>query len=182
MSLWLFSNCFLRVFQAIVFFIHSLFLILRKHLKKEKREIEIVKAGKKNLMYPDNVTGCLQIKSGKVFRSTSEVKGYCFKDSGRRNYCGSERDDDRPSRLSFMEKGKVPCLWILGSMDNYIPCDVIQKKIRLPANAKVVILKNSGHMGFVEEEENSVEVITEFVERLSWILIFHSSYLIAHIS
>jgi pimeloyl-ACP methyl ester carboxylesterase len=71
----------------------------------------------------------------------------------------------RPSRLSIMEKGKVPCLWILGSMDNYIPCEIIQQKIRLPENAKIVILKNSGHLGFVEEEERSVMVIAEFVEK-----------------
>ena len=40
----------------------------------------------------------------------------------------------------------------------------IQTKVNLPANAKVVILKNSGHMGFIEEEDLSVKVITEFVE------------------
>jgi len=68
--------------------------------------------------------------------------------------------------LSFMESGRVPCLWILGSMDNYIPCDLVQSKVNLPANAKVVILKNSGHLGFVEEEERAVELITEFVKSL----------------
>ena len=62
----------------------------------------------------------------------------------------------RPSRLAVMEEGRVPCLWILGSMDNYIPCDAIQKRVKLPANAKVVVLENSGHLGFIEEEENLV--------------------------
>jgi pimeloyl-ACP methyl ester carboxylesterase len=71
----------------------------------------------------------------------------------------------RPSRLSVMESWKMPCLWILGSMDNYINCEQIQPKVKLPANAKVVILKNSGHMGFIEEEEKSVKVITEFVRK-----------------
>jgi hypothetical protein len=29
-----------------------------------------------------------------------------------------------------------------------------------------VILENSGHLGFIEEEDRTVEIITEFVEKL----------------
>lgn len=77
----------------------------------------------------------------------------------------------RPSRLSLMEEGRVPCLWILGAMDNYIPCNVIQAKVNLPLNAKVVVLKASGHLGFVEEEDRAVKVILAFIssENLSHI-------------
>ena len=55
MLLWLFLNFFLNIFQDIVFFIHIHLLIHRRLIEKRKREIEIVKTGKKNLMYPDNV-------------------------------------------------------------------------------------------------------------------------------
>jgi hypothetical protein len=36
----------------------------------------------------------------------------------------------------------------------------------LPPDAKVLVLRNSGHMGFIEEEDKSAEVITEFIENL----------------
>jgi pimeloyl-ACP methyl ester carboxylesterase len=65
-----------------------------------------------------------------------------------------------------MEEGKIPCLWILGMMDNYIPCDIICANVKLPPNAKVIILKESGHLGFIEEEENSLRAITEFVNSI----------------
>jgi len=71
---------------------------------------------------------------------------------------------NRPSRLKVMEEGKVPCLWILGKMDNYISCDEILSKVNLPANARVVILEKSGHMGFIEEEDRSVLVLTDFIK------------------
>jgi 3-oxoadipate enol-lactonase len=71
----------------------------------------------------------------------------------------------RPSRSSLMEEGRVPCLWILGLMDSYIPCDLIQSKVKLPPNATVVVLKNSGHVGFIEEEDKSLEVIIRFVKK-----------------
>ena len=74
---------------------------------------------------------------------------------------------NRPSRLKFMEEGKVPCLWILGKMDNYISWKEIQTKIKLPANAKVVVLENSGHMGFIEEEDMAVKILTEFIKGLA---------------
>jgi hypothetical protein len=49
-------------------------------------------------------------------------------------------------------------------MDNYISQKEIQAKVKLPANAKVVVLENSGHMGFIEEEDLAVKVLTEFVQ------------------
>lgn len=136
-------------------------------IEKRKREIEIVRIGKKNLMYPDNVI--------RMFAESNLEK---FSDALQRSKDIASRIPGdgiisvlngmmiRPSRQSVMEEGRAPCLWILGSMDNYIPCDLIQTNVNLPSNASVVILKNSGHMGFVEEESKSVEVITEFVEKL----------------
>jgi len=137
-------------------------------LEKRKREIEIVKAGKKNLMYPDNVK--------KMFASSNlETFSVALQ---RSNDIASRIPAEgiiavlngmmiRPSRLAFMEKGKVPCLWILGSMDNYIPCEFIQTMVNLPANARVLVLKNSGHMGFIEEEKLALKVVSNFVNSVS---------------
>jgi pimeloyl-ACP methyl ester carboxylesterase len=136
-------------------------------IEKRKREIAIVKAGKKDLMYPDNVI--------RMFASSNLEK---YSDALQRSKDIASRIPGdgiiavlngmmiRPSRLSFMEEGKVACLWILGSMDNYIPCDLIQLKIKLPSNAVLFVLKNSGHMGFVEEEDTSVKVMNDFVNGL----------------
>jgi pimeloyl-ACP methyl ester carboxylesterase len=133
-------------------------------LEKRMREIEIVKMGKKNLMYPDNVI--------KMFASSNLEK---FTDALHRSQNIASRIPGegiiavlngmmiRPSRLTFMEEGKVPCLWLLGSMDNYIPCELIQKQVKLPSNARVVVLTNSGHLGFIEEEELTIRIIRDFV-------------------
>lgn len=135
--------------------------------EKRKREIEIVKMGKKNLMYPDNVI--------KMFAPSNLEK--FAKELQRSKDIASRIPEGgiiavlngmmiRPSRLSIMEEGKVPCLWILGVMDNYIPCELIQTRVNLPANAKTVVLKKSGHLGFIEEPEKSLEAVTDFVNQL----------------
>jgi pimeloyl-ACP methyl ester carboxylesterase len=120
------------------------------------------------MMYPDNVT--------RMFASSNLEK---FSDSLRKSKeIASQIPGEgiiavlngmmiRPSRVSFMEDGKIPCLWILGSMDNYIPCDIIQRNVKLPPNGRLVVLKESGHIGFIEEEENSLKAITEFVNSIS---------------
>lgn len=136
-------------------------------LEKRKREIDIVKMGKKNLMYPDNVMRMFAPSNLEKFSGAlQKSKDIASRIPGEGIIAVLNGMMIRPSRLAFMEEGKVPCLWILGEMDNYIPCDLIQTKVRLPANAKVVVLLNSGHMGFVEEEELSVKILSEFVKQL----------------
>jgi pimeloyl-ACP methyl ester carboxylesterase len=134
-------------------------------LEKREREIKIVRSGKKYLLYPENISQMYaaanldkfreNVQRSKDIASTIRDEGIIAALHGMMN---------RPSRLKFMEVGKVPCIWILGKMDNYISCVEVQKKVKLPPNAKVVILENSGHMGFVEEEDMSVKVLTDFIQ------------------
>jgi pimeloyl-ACP methyl ester carboxylesterase len=136
-------------------------------IEKRKREIGIVKAGKKDLMYPDNVirmfaTSNLEKYSGALQRS-KEIASQIPGDGIVAVLNGMIA---RPSRLQVMEQNMIPCLWILGLMDNYIPCEQIQSKVNLPADARVIVLENSGHMGFIEEEDKAVEVVTEFIREL----------------
>jgi pimeloyl-ACP methyl ester carboxylesterase len=135
--------------------------------EKRKEDISTVMAGKKDLIYPDSIE--------KMFASVNLEK---FKDQVIR--CKKIASDipgngiisllngmiKRPSRVGVMEEGRVPCLWILGMMDNYIAYGAVQEKVRLPENARIVALKNSGHLGFIEEEEYSGEVLSDFVRNV----------------
>jgi pimeloyl-ACP methyl ester carboxylesterase len=135
-------------------------------LNKREREISLALDGGKDLFYTENVR--------KMFATTNLEK---FSDSleqamkvassipGEAIAAVLRGMMARPSRALLMEEGRVPCLWILGALDNYINCNLIQDRIRLPKKTEVVVLKNSGHMGFVEEEERSVEIITDFIKR-----------------
>jgi pimeloyl-ACP methyl ester carboxylesterase len=137
-------------------------------IEKRMREIAIVKAGKKHLMYPDNVTRMFAISNLENFSvALQRSKDIASVIPGDGIIAVLNGMIQRPSRLSFMEEGRVPCLWILGRMDNYIPCGTIIEKVKLPANATLVILENSGHMGFIEEEGLVVKILSEFVTRFS---------------
>jgi len=74
----------------------------------------------------------------------------------------------RPSRQKLVESGRVPLLWILGRHDLYFSPEKAIRDIRLPQNAEVAILENSGHLGFLEETERSAELINGFARKLNW--------------
>jgi pimeloyl-ACP methyl ester carboxylesterase len=136
-------------------------------LKKREREIALVKAGKKDLMYPENISRMFATSNLHIFSEAlqrSKKIASTIKDEGIIALLKGMMA--RPSRLTVIEKGRIPCLWILGAMDNYINCEQILKGVKLPENAKVVVLGNSGHMGFVEEEDRTLDIIQKFVKDL----------------
>lgn len=133
-------------------------------LDKREREIKLVKAGKKDLIYPDNIAKMFASDNLEKFRDALyRSRTIASKISGEGIIAILRGMMSRPSRLSLMEEGIVPCLWILGAKDNYIDCRQVQAKIRLPLNAKVLVLENSGHLGFIEEEDRSISVIRNFL-------------------
>ncbi len=140
----------------------------RETLEKREREIAIVEAGKKHLMYPDNVTRMFAPSNiDKYSEALKRSKEIASKIPGEGIIAMLKGMMERPSRLVIMEEGRVPCLWILGSMDSYIPCDTVRAKVKLPSNAQVIVLKQSGHLGFIEEEKLSLKILTGFVRSLA---------------
>jgi len=135
-------------------------------IEKRLREISIVRAGKKDLMYPDNVTRMFAPSNLlRLSEALQKSKDIASEISGEGIIAVLNGMIQRPSRIFQVEEGRVPFLWILGSMDSYIPCEAIQKKISLPSNATVIVLQNSGHLGFIEEEKLSLKAIRDFVKK-----------------
>lgn len=135
-------------------------------LEKREREIALIEAGKKDLMYPENIAKMFAVinldKFSDALKRSKEIASSISAEGITAVLRGMMA---RPSRLAVMEEGKVPCLWILGEMDNYVNCELAKSKVKLPKNAELVVLENSGHLGFIEEEEKSLEVLTEFVRK-----------------
>ncbi len=135
---------------------------------KREREKEIVRAGKKFLMYPDNVSMMFAednlTRLPEALRRSKEIAA-AVPDEGI--IAVLEGMIRRPPRLSVVEEGRTPCLWILGRKDRYIACDTVLSGVRLPAGSKAEILENSGHLGFIEEEDRSVRILSDFIEGLN---------------
>jgi len=72
----------------------------------------------------------------------------------------------RPDRSEVFKDLKLPLLLVGGMKDNYIPVEVFDRLVGLAPHARVLRLKESGHMGFVEEPEKVAEALDGIMSAL----------------
>lgn len=72
---------------------------------------------------------------------------------------------DRKDRASILKNLKQPFLLIHGEKDNFISSETA-KKMQLPEKGRKLILKNSGHAGFIEEPQKSLEALIDLMRQI----------------
>jgi pimeloyl-ACP methyl ester carboxylesterase len=138
-------------------------------VERRNREIAIVRAGRKNIMYPGNVSMMFAKENLESMAAELErSKKIASRNPGKGIIALLNGMIARPSRQYILENGIVPLLWILGRHDLYFSPGNAMRDIGLPHNAEVVILEKSGHLGFIEETGKSAELLGSFSERLKW--------------
>jgi pimeloyl-ACP methyl ester carboxylesterase len=136
-------------------------------VEKRKLNIGIVEGDGKDLMIPDFIKNLFaHINAGRLKKTIDKSVSLALKTKKQTIVADLKGMMARPDRTSLVESGKLPFLWILGTMDGHIDFRSVQQNVTLPANATVVVLNNSGHMGFIEEEDLSVRAIEDFVKQI----------------
>lgn len=69
----------------------------------------------------------------------------------------------RPDRTVLLQHNKIPFLFVLGKYDAAVPLSDGLQQAHLPAVAHVHLLQASGHMGMVEEPEQSCILLQQFI-------------------
>jgi pimeloyl-ACP methyl ester carboxylesterase len=132
---------------------------------RRRREIELIKAGKKNTL------ARLVPHAGFAPENAKRLKDYIediselillTEDEGVIAILGGMIE--RKSRGEQLRDSGIPHLFIFGRHDYYIPEDVAQEMIAADPNAKVLWLEHSGHMAFYEEPELLAEAILAMVK------------------
>ncbi len=67
----------------------------------------------------------------------------------------------RKSQYETMKQTNVKGLWILGKLDNFINFEKI-KEVEIPKTCELFVLENSGHQGYIEEQEKIVEKFKDY--------------------
>lgn len=133
-------------------------------VQKRQNEIRLVEGGRKDQICSVNIVRMYASSNIEKFSAAiSNSRNIAATVSGKAVIAVLKGMIERPSRTAVMESGSIPCLWILGARDNYIDFRAVQEKVKLPANSAVAILANSGHMGFVEEEDEALKVLQSFL-------------------
>ena len=133
---------------------------------RRRREIELIKAGKKNMLArlvphagfaPENVK-----RLGSYIEDIGEMILLTEDDGVIAILAGMI---ERKSRGELLRDSGVPHMFIFGRHDYYIPVEVADEMIAADPNAEVVWLEHSGHMGFYEEPELCAEAILSITTR-----------------
>jgi len=159
-----FADLFPEMLSGYCLFHYQPFADTPETVEKREKEIGLAGEGRKDLFCQANVTRMFATENLEKFSpALMKSREIALAIPGEAIIAVLKGMIARPSRVRVLESGIVPCLWVLGAQDNYINCEAVRTKVHLPGNAQVVVLNNSGHMGFIEEEERSLRVITDFV-------------------
>jgi pimeloyl-ACP methyl ester carboxylesterase len=72
---------------------------------------------------------------------------------------------ERPQRDWILQQAKFPVLFIIGKKDRVIPFESLLKQAELAKQASILMLEDSGHMGFIEEKKRTQECLIQFARR-----------------
>ena len=73
---------------------------------------------------------------------------------------------NRKDQTELLKQTKLPVLFILGLKDTRVPVPRIWDMITLPVVADILLLRQCGHMGYVEAPKKTLEVIHGFAKKV----------------
>ncbi|MBQ8863972.1 MAG: alpha/beta hydrolase [Rikenellaceae bacterium] len=132
-----------------------------------EREIKLIQSGKKDTLAALTPQQGFASDNVKYFRADIEGLAeqiYLTDDEG---ICALLRGMmERPDRSKVLSQSKCPKLLVYGAKDNYISREVAERVIAENPDAQVVWLENSGHMGFIEQEDDAAQALIDFVTNI----------------
>lgn len=131
---------------------------------RRRREIELVKAGKKSMMarlVPHAGFAPQNVKRLKDHVEDMEELILITEDEGVIAILGGMIE--RKDRDEQLRNSPVRHMFIFGRHDFYIPNEVAEELERTHPEARTTWLSESGHMGFIEESEKCAQAIIDFI-------------------
>jgi pimeloyl-ACP methyl ester carboxylesterase len=135
--------------------------------KKRKREIDLVNDGKKDLIAKTNIPNAFADTNLEKFKEDINHAIQIAVDTPAEGIIANLKAMmNRPDLSESLANTSLPFLFIVGEKDNYIDFKTVVPKVKLPEHSNLCILKNSGHMGFIEEKNKSLQGIIDFIHKL----------------
>ena len=127
------------------------------------REIEIVRAGRKELLARTAPGAGFAADNRKAMQASIDDLAeivHLTEDEGIVALLSGMMQ--RKDMNDMLRRSPVPQLFILGCKDDYIPVSVAQAMTEAHPQARVVWLERSGHMGFIEQPAECADAIAAF--------------------
>lgn len=132
--------------------------------RQRLQEIELVKKGKRELIIRNAVPNYFAPGFAGSHRSKVEKAleiALKTNDEGMIACISAMRN--RKDRFQILKNSLVPSLWIAGRKDELFPCSKAVETSKELKNTSFHILENSGHVGMVEEPQQMLRLVNEFL-------------------
>lgn len=83
---------------------------------------------------------------------------------------------DRSDREIVLRFAPFPITYIAGDLDPVLPLKKLQSQAELPRDCSITVLKNTGHMGFIENKQESFLAVKRFVNSIYSNTTFQSNH------
>jgi pimeloyl-ACP methyl ester carboxylesterase len=127
------------------------------------REIELVKQGKKDLIVKASIPK--EFANDNQERFAGEIERaikIASETPGEGIIAALNGMMARSDRSALLKENRIPLLLVGGKKDNHIPFAKMEEMQAMGGGVKLYPLSNSGHMGFIEERDESLKALTDF--------------------
>lgn len=132
--------------------------------EQRKREIELIAAGKKEMLAGVNPgRGFAPQNTQRYSDAIDELSEQVMMTEDQAIIATLRGLMQRPDRSDVIARLNAPVLFIFGCFDNYIPVEAAEAILTKVPKAQVAWLDNSGHSGFIEQPQESSRIIAHFI-------------------
>lgn len=161
----MFHNLYPEMLTGFCLFHSHPFADSKEKQNNRLREMDLIYDGKKVLLASVNIPNTYATDNVNRFKAEIEKAKRIVEHTAEKGIIANlHAMMTRPDLSNSLEKTDVPFLYIVGKKDNLIDFEKTVPTIKLPRNSKLIVLENSGHMGFIEEKEKSLIIIQNFIE------------------
>ncbi|MEI7492150.1 MAG: alpha/beta hydrolase [Bacteroidota bacterium] len=134
--------------------------------KNRTRTIEVVKKDRFGFLSMF-IPGLFPEESRKKFSREIDFLMWCAREIPREGIVAALKGMlERKDQTALLKSTKLPVLFILGLKDSKAPALKLWDMISLPAVSETLILRDCGHMGYIEAPEVTLKTIKNFARRV----------------
>ena len=133
--------------------------------KKDRRKVIQVVQKKKDFFINESIPNLFNTSHKPYRRAISKIIRMADSMSVQGIIAALEGMRIRPNREIVMKFAPYPVHYLIGKEDSILPWKKLVKESQLNENASYTLLEDCGHMGFEEDKETCLNVLSDFLRR-----------------
>jgi len=159
-----FADLFPDYMSALSLFHSTPFADSEEKKKNRDREIELLRQGKKKLIYSNHFPKVFAKRNEAKFKNRIEEAKLIASNLAEEFIISTlEGMKQRKDYSEVLKNLKVAFLYVTGKGDQFIPYD-LRHQLNYPKDYEIMELEKSGHIGFVEEEAKAFALLLSFIQ------------------